>query len=870
MIIRETRTRTSDNKNNKKNNKSNNKNTRIIIKIIRRRIKMSLVPVNNLRITSIEGQKKATREEEYGRPGYLKEKEIESLNKLRSNENESGLNALFLDDGILLRYLRSREFNVERSLLLLQQHREWRNDFPEGRSYQISEFQIPFKFHLDHLVKFGGHDKEGYPIIMLRPRVAYPKDIEDSTEVALFFVAYMDSLCRYCQKVGKYEFVVVCDYSGFSIRNNFSMSLTRLMIAILQEQYPETLYRLLVINTPFGYNTIWNFISPLIEDRVKTKMKILKQQEELLDYINADQLEITYGGNHSIYPVPDIIMSNALEGIGKDAAIFVPVNKANGMLRRISLTKAPTMPKVIQQQQQQSQQSQQQQSQSTISKRISTSTIGTAISTATTSRSARKKKQQQQEQQQQEQQEEEQQQHDDNEQQQQEEEYQDDIAEGEENDEFNEQDINNNNNNNSNNNNNNNESKSKPKSRLKKTMSSTSTSATSHAVDNLRKKSSKAQKQVRKAISKWTASLASTIRNGRGMHIDEDGEEYDDDDGGDGGEGNDEYNDNESNNDDGNNDNNNSDNGSGDDDNDNDNKTQASTYTHRTHGTVKSKKIQTSNTSGSNKQQSSSTKNKSKNNNKNNKKDKKKKRIVVFGASGRLGRLLIRELLLMDFSVTAFLRADSPATTNAALVADISLISKSTQKEKNKFVIVRGDISDVYDLDRTIEGAYMVINAIGIEPSMVKLSEGYVKCIEPIIESCKHQKVKKLIIISSQAVSSTDSWSNFFSNGGIKPVYWLTHWKYVKQMEEMVESSGLSYTIIRPPSSLEGGESGDFSFIKSKCGYKIINQDPNEILSNQFRMNREHLAVFIVQEIIKKSNYDNKTVSVASNFDNVF
>src|SRR5690606_17092522 len=96
--------------------------------------------------------------------------------------------------------------------------------------------------------------------------------------------------------------------------------------------------------------------------------------------------------------------------------------------------------------------------------------------------------------------------------------------------------------------------------------------------------------------------------------------------------------------------------------------------------------------------------------------------------------------------------------------------------------------------------------------------------------------------------------------------YWLTHWKYVKQMEEMIEASSVPYTIVRPPNALEGGESGDFSFMKSKIGYKVINDNGDEVITGQFRMHREHLAVMIVQDIIKKGQHLNKTISVASNF----
>ncbi len=66
-----------------------------------------------------------------------------------------------------------------------------------------------------------------------------------------------------------------------------------------QNYYPESLYKLFVVNTPAVITVAWKLISPWVDSRTKAKIVFLKPHEtaaELLKHINDDDLPVELGG----------------------------------------------------------------------------------------------------------------------------------------------------------------------------------------------------------------------------------------------------------------------------------------------------------------------------------------------------------------------------------------------------------------------------------------------------------------------------------------------------------------------------------------------------------------------------------------------
>jgi hypothetical protein len=109
-----------------------------------------------------------------------------------------------------------------------------------------------------------------------------------------------------CEKRGVTDYTVIADLKDFSPSKNFSLAMVKILISILQNNYPERLAYALILNLPAAFRMGWNLIMPFLDERTKAKIHILGPNIKLLqDYIPASELEVDYGGKHDKYPHPD-------------------------------------------------------------------------------------------------------------------------------------------------------------------------------------------------------------------------------------------------------------------------------------------------------------------------------------------------------------------------------------------------------------------------------------------------------------------------------------------------------------------------------------------------------------------------------------
>uniref|UniRef100_A0A7S2SFL2 CRAL-TRIO domain-containing protein n=3 Tax=Sar TaxID=2698737 RepID=A0A7S2SFL2_9STRA len=244
--------------------------------------------------------------EDWGTLGHLTDKEEAALEELRKRVLEAGLDQ-YNEDKMLLRYCRARKFKVDKSMHMITEEAKWREQF-QGHTFRISDFPSMLQFSDDGVCKTGGRDKAGRPVAYVVPGLFYPSRVGSDQELVLYDVYYMDALLRLAAENGREDFTGIIDMKGWSFKN-FSLPITRLLISILQDFYPERLGRIFVVNAPMMFSAVWNIVSPLLDERTKMKIHILKKDRApILEVIDADQLEKAYGGNHETYPSRDEIV----------------------------------------------------------------------------------------------------------------------------------------------------------------------------------------------------------------------------------------------------------------------------------------------------------------------------------------------------------------------------------------------------------------------------------------------------------------------------------------------------------------------------------------------------------------------------------
>ncbi|MDT4972137.1 MAG: hypothetical protein QOG22_2280 [Pseudonocardiales bacterium] len=160
-------------------------------------------------------------------------------------------------------------------------------------------------------------------------------------------------------------------------------------------------------------------------------------------------------------------------------------------------------------------------------------------------------------------------------------------------------------------------------------------------------------------------------------------------------------------------------------------------------------------------------------------------RIVVFGANGATGRLLTEQALAARHDVVAVTRrpADFPIA-------------------HQRLTVAAADVYDAKAVERAVEGAEVVLSTLGV-PFTRKPINVYSDGIGHVATAMSQHGVKRLVVVSSSATEPHHhADGGFLLNRVLQPLVTATIGKTtyadMRRMENLVRSSDLEWTIMRP------------------------------------------------------------------------
>ncbi|KAL1546772.1 phosphatidylinositol/phosphatidylcholine transfer protein SFH6-like [Salvia divinorum] len=179
----------------------------------------------------------------------------------------------FDDYHIMLRFLKARKFNINKAKIMWADMLEWRKNF--GADTIMEDFHFKELNEVQQYYPHGYHgvDKDGRPVYIER-LVAANKHIGSST--------------------------TILDVEGLNL-----MSLTGPVVEFIKvvqkvdnDNYPETLSRMFIVNAGPGFRMIWNVVKPLLDPETTSKIQVLgsSYQRKLLEVIDESELPDFFGG----------------------------------------------------------------------------------------------------------------------------------------------------------------------------------------------------------------------------------------------------------------------------------------------------------------------------------------------------------------------------------------------------------------------------------------------------------------------------------------------------------------------------------------------------------------------------------------------
>ncbi len=178
-------------------------------------------------------------------------------------------------------------------------------------------------------------------------------------------------------------------------------------------------------------------------------------------------------------------------------------------------------------------------------------------------------------------------------------------------------------------------------------------------------------------------------------------------------------------------------------------------------------------------------------------------KIAVIGSTGRTGRLVIEEGIRRQHAMTAFTRRPDA-------LADIPGLR----------AVVQGDGRNLEDIRRAVRGQDAVISIVAPE------GRGPTTVISDVaraeLTAMQEAGVRRLVTVSVSAIEGHRPWIL------INLVRWILRRPYADfaRMEQLVTSSGLDWTIVRPPYLSNGPTTGR---VRSQAGGKDLAHGPYHI-----------------------------------------
>lgn len=173
-----------------------------------------------------------------------------------------------------------------------------------------------------------------------------------------------------------------------------------------------------------------------------------------------------------------------------------------------------------------------------------------------------------------------------------------------------------------------------------------------------------------------------------------------------------------------------------------------------------------------------------------------KQTVVIAGATGRVGRLIVDEVLAQGFSARAILVPpfDSP--------------DQPEFKEKN-VEMVEGDLTDVASLEKAVEGADYLISAIGSKKPFSKKENNKIDNLgnQNLARAAKAKGLKQIVVISSNGVGNSRWAISLMHKLSMNAVL-----RAKEKSEAFIQSFGMDYTLLRPGGYNENDLSGEIVY----------------------------------------------------------
>lgn len=194
-------------------------------------------------------------------------------------------------------------------------------------------------------------------------------------------------------------------------------------------------------------------------------------------------------------------------------------------------------------------------------------------------------------------------------------------------------------------------------------------------------------------------------------------------------------------------------------------------------------------------------------------------KILVVGATGGTGRLIVRRALALGYDVAALVRSPEKA----------SALKGAT--------LIVGDVRDETTLRDALNGRSAVISALGTPASPFRQVTLLSNATRALVRAMKIAQVARLVCITGIGAGDSTGHGGFFFDNLILPLLLRNVYADKNRQEAIVRDSGLDWILVRP------------SILNDKPGHNIVRSLTDLSGFHGGTISREDVAKFVVEQV---------------------
>ncbi|KAK6934688.1 CRAL/TRIO, N-terminal domain, partial [Dillenia turbinata] len=270
-------------------------------------------------------------------------KEEAAVQEFRQRLLDKGLLPSRHDDyHTLLRFLKARDFNIEKTTQMWEEMLNWRKEYGTDTILEDFEFEELEEVLQYYPQGYHGVDKEGRPVYIERLGKAHPSRLLRITSIDRYLRYHVQEFERAfqekfpaCSIAANRQIcstTTILDVQGLGMKNftRTAANLLSAMSKIDNSYYPEvTLHRMFIVNAGPGFKKmLWPAAQKFLDPKTIAKIQVLEPKSlcKLLEVIDSSNLPDFLGGSCTCAADGGCLRSN--EGPWNDPDIMKLVNNA--------------------------------------------------------------------------------------------------------------------------------------------------------------------------------------------------------------------------------------------------------------------------------------------------------------------------------------------------------------------------------------------------------------------------------------------------------------------------------------------------------------------------------------------------------------